>query len=52
MKVYIVVELDKDSVPRIVGVYSTRDKPERMVTITLQKNNYSKWVNVVEKEVQ
>ena len=52
MKVYIVIELDKKDVPRIIGVYSTRDKAEYMAMVTTEKNRYSKWVNIIEREVE
>ena len=46
-KVYIVVELKKDNVPSIVGVYKSKAKAEVKASESIEA-----WRNVIEKIVE
>lgn len=47
MKVYIVIELHKDSVPSIVGVYRSKTKAEAKASESIEV-----WRNVLEKTIE
>lgn len=41
-KVYAAIELSKDKVPKIIGIYSTKEKAEKAYS------NSTAWINIVE----
>lgn len=47
MKVYIVIELHEDNVPKILGVFKKKNKAEEIAYI-----DHNTWRNIIEQELK